>query len=499
MREWACSYVLASDPDISPDYYVIDRHFQPLTMGETCNYIMGETPLLPQFVHNGAPYCGNGLLIPYYPLHLGDNLFIGKTDPQETKTLEVFKNGALIRNETKNWGQDPISIGDFLDAYGYGLYVFRVKADTTLDICSQNLAEYQINYTVSSSDLLPPVITRIECSPNFVNNTYPVEIELNDNQAIGDVSLHYSIDDDLWRSSSLMNLGNECYSTELGLSSEAQAVSLKIMARDENGNAMQFSTGPVARKGYRTHLSASLTQDRISGKLTVIGGGLLQPIYLKIKTNETEMYTLTDLEGGFEFLVPQSISFPIVIEMVDMGPYEGTSILINRTGVHDIAVIKILPFKNTVGQGFNLDFDVTIANKGDFTETFALAINANATSIISESVVLSSRDSLTLTFTWNTTSFAKGVYIISAYATPVPGETETADNVLTDGFVLVNTSGDLNDDGIVDIVDLVIVALAFGSQLGNDNWDPRADIAEPWDLIDIVDLILVALHLGEGA
>ena len=56
---------------------------------------------------------------------------------------------------------------------------------------------------------------------------------------------------------------------------------------------------------------------------------------------------------------------------------------------------------------------------------------------------------------------------------------------------------DVNSDGVVDIVDLTIVALALWSQPGDENWDPRADIAEPYGLIDIVDLTLVSIHLWE--
>ena len=56
---------------------------------------------------------------------------------------------------------------------------------------------------------------------------------------------------------------------------------------------------------------------------------------------------------------------------------------------------------------------------------------------------------------------------------------------------------DVNGDGVVDIVDLTIVALALWSEPGDENWDPRADCAEPYGLIDIVDLTLVAIHLWD--
>jgi hypothetical protein len=63
-------------------------------------------------------------------------------------------------------------------------------------------------------------------------------------------------------------------------------------------------------------------------------------------------------------------------------------------------------------------------------------------------------------------------------------------------FEIVPT-GDINDDGIVDIIDVVVVALAFGSRPEDENWNPIADIAEPYSLIDIIDMVAVALHFGQ--
>ena len=56
---------------------------------------------------------------------------------------------------------------------------------------------------------------------------------------------------------------------------------------------------------------------------------------------------------------------------------------------------------------------------------------------------------------------------------------------------------DIDANEEVDIVDIVIVALAFGSKPGDDNWDPRADVSPAYGEIDIVDIVLVAIHFGE--
>ena len=68
----------------------------------------------------------------------------------------------------------------------------------------------------------------------------------------------------------------------------------------------------------------------------------------------------------------------------------------------------------------------------------------------------------------------------------------------TTGYIVTShIPGDVNFDWIVDIVDIVIVALAFGSKPGDDNWNPHADVAPEFNLIDIVDIVSVAIHFGE--
>jgi acyl-homoserine lactone acylase PvdQ len=72
-------------------------------------------------------------------------------------------------------------------------------------------------------------------------------------------------------------------------------------------------------------------------------------------------------------------------------------------------------------------------------------------------------------------------------------------------FYGIQLGGDVNDDGIVNIIDLVIVALAFGSQPVDDpatpwnetaNWNPEAD-RNGDDIVDIVDLVIIGVSFGE--
>jgi hypothetical protein len=164
--------------------------------------------------------------------------------------------------------------------------------------------------------------------------------------------------------------------------------------------------------------------------------------------------------------------------------------------IHDIAATNVKHFKSVVGQNYTTKIDLTVENQGDFTEAFNVTLYVNTTEIETKHVTLTNGASTTLTFTWNTTGFAKGNYTLWAYAWPVQGETDTDDNTFVDGWVVVAMLGDINADGIVDIFDCVRIALAFGAKPSDPNWDPNSDITND-NIIDIFDLVIIAIHFGE--
>lgn len=83
--------------------------------------------------------------------------------------------------------------------------------------------------------------------------------------------------------------------------------------------------------------------------------------------------------------------------------------------------------------------------------------------------------------------------LTSGWTSPIPHY------VRDDGFYRAphtKLAGDINDDGIVNIQDIVIVALAFGSRPGDHNWNPIADLNQD-GIVNIVDIVMVAIHFGE--
>jgi len=108
-----------------------------------------------------------------------------------------------------------------------------------------------------------------------------------------------------------------------------------------------------------------------------------------------------------------------------------------------------------------------------------------------QTIALSSRNFTTITFTWNTSGFAKGNYTIWAYAWPVQNETDEEDNTLIDGTVLVSIVGDVNGDHLVDVSDLVITVGTIPSspKVNPEKWNPNADINSD-GICDVSDLVI---------
>ena len=173
------------------------------------------------------------------------------------------------------------------------------------------------------------------------------------------------------------------------------------------------------------------------------------------------------------------------------------------TGIHDVAVTNVTSSKTVVGQGYSLNINVTVANQGDFTETFNITAYYNETAITlpngknHTTITLTSGNSTTITLTWNTTGVAKGNYTITAYAHPVPGETDTDNNTkYAEDEVCVSIPGDLDADFDVDLYDAVKLLVIYGAKKGQPEYDPNCDIDGDGD-IDLYDAVILLTHYGQ--
>lgn len=167
-------------------------------------------------------------------------------------------------------------------------------------------------------------------------------------------------------------------------------------------------------------------------------------------------------------------------------------LILEKTFPHtpELAVTNVMLPKTVVGQGLLCKINTTVSNKGLYYETFYVALYANTTTLKTLTITLTSKDSTTITFTWNTTDFAYGNCTITTIAIPVPGETDTADNVFEDGTIFVTITGDVNCDLLVETYDLLELKKVYGCTSKGPNWNPNCDFnddgkVEASDLFDL--------------
>jgi parallel beta-helix repeat protein len=107
--------------------------------------------------------------------------------------------------------------------------------------------------------------------------------------------------------------------------------------------------------------------------------------------------------------------------------------------VHDVAITSVVASPSTVLVGDPVAINVTAANLGNVLESFTVTAYYDGNAISAQTVNnLPPTSSIVLVFNWDTTGVQTGNYTIKAEAGAVPGETNTANNVLPDGVVEIN-------------------------------------------------------------
>jgi len=207
--------------------------------------------------------------------------------------------------------------------------------------------------------------------------------------------------------------------------------------------------------------------------------------------------TLTDMPNG---------SHNITVYANDTSNNMGYSSKIYFTVfiIHDIAAVNVTTLKTVVGQQCCVRINATTENQGAHPETFNITIYANTTHIQTKTVTLTSGNSATIIFIWNTTGIARGNYTITAYAIPVPGETNTRDNTISNGWIIVATLGDVTGpegypDGVCDIRDIGNIACLLGLDYPHPLYNPNFDIYPVLcdGKIDLRDLSIAAKNFGK--
>lgn len=168
--------------------------------------------------------------------------------------------------------------------------------------------------------------------------------------------------------------------------------------------------------------------------------------------------------------------------------------------LRDIAVTSLVTSTSDLSQP-RISLTATVANLGDSTESSILSFFWNSTVIGTVSdVSLQPGASASVTIEWETGSLGSGTYFLSVKAAVVGGESETVNNLFLDGtlskVMVCSLEGDVNRDGIVNILDLVTVGGAFGKREGEAGYNPEADLNSD-GIINILDLVIVGGNFGK--
>ena len=164
-----------------------------------------------------------------------------------------------------------------------------------------------------------------------------------------------------------------------------------------------------------------------------IGSGVLCTITFQVKA-----VGKTDLQFLQEDL--RVTKLRTYIPGTGLQPVEHATVdgLLTNELVHDIAVIEVTPSSTSVPAGELVSINVTVKNEGSATETFDVTVLYDSTDIETKTVTdLAPGDLETLSFDWDTKDVAEGDYTITAVASEIDGEIDTADNTYTNVVVTV--------------------------------------------------------------
>lgn len=130
-----------------------------------------------------------------------------------------------------------------------------------------------------------------------------------------------------------------------------------------------------------------------------------------------------------------------IIDAQTMPFHIGHGYFRNLVVEHDVAVVDVSASPTEVVEGDVVEISVEVENQGTVVETFDVTVYYGVLAIGTKSVTnLAGGADTIVAFSWNTTAVSPAAYTISAVASTVAGETDTADNTFVDGTVTVLSS-----------------------------------------------------------
>jgi hypothetical protein len=170
---------------------------------------------------------------------------------------------------------------------------------------------------------------------------------------------------------------------------------------------------------------------------------------------------------------------------------------------HDVAVHSVEASKSVVGQGFAFSVYLTVRDQGTSPETFNVTTYANTIFLNRTELTLDSGTEATLNYTFNTSLWAYGNYVITVCADVVSGENVTSNNNGTCASpVHVGVPGDVSSslegiyDGVVNMRDVGYLVTVFNARKGSTKWNPNADVNND-GVVNLRDIALAVYYFNK--
>lgn len=160
-----------------------------------------------------------------------------------------------------------------------------------------------------------------------------------------------------------------------------------------------------------------------------------------------------------------------------------------RMLLRDVALVNLTADKTSFKPGETVVVTLTVQNQAWNSTSPEVRLMANTTLLYTQKLSLLVDETKQTTFTWNTSGMSPGCYTLTGSIVPLSGEDDTSDNS-KNVQIRILYPGDINNDGIVNILDMVIVGSSIFSRVGDPKYRSDADINKD-GAIDILDLVIV--------
>jgi parallel beta-helix repeat protein len=196
-------------------------------------------------------------------------------------------------------------------------------------------------------------------------------------------------------------------------------------------------------------------------------------------------------------------------EKVTVNNVATTSVLVCHR--HDVAVVNVVPQEKWIIVEFRqiVNLEATIKNIGTVTENVTVLlevagksgwIELETRSIVSNLVPTAET---IVAFNLNTTEMIRGINKTCLLSAGLPDRIFPFDEYVDDLknnhylFKIMITPLDLNGDRKVNMVDIAVAAKAFGTEPGNERWNPIADVNED-GVVNTSDISVVVEDFGKS-